>query len=219
MSVASPIVRSSLRDQVLAELRQRLVSGQLKAGELYSAQALAAELGVSGSPVREAMLTLVNQGLMEAVRNRGFRVIPPSDTDRKNVLQLRLWLEVPAMVRLATMSDVVEARRDEFMILADDIVAAARRGDLVQYLDSDREFHLGLLGLLGNANLVDIVGNLRDQTRLFGLQALHEKGQLVASAEEHAEILTAMVKGDVVKTEELMIRHLDHVSGDWAGEA
>jgi DNA-binding GntR family transcriptional regulator len=219
MSMASPIVRSSLRDQVLAELRQRLVSGQLKAGEIYSAQALAAELGVSGSPVREAMLTLVNQGLMEAVRNRGFRVIPPSDSDRRNVLQLRLWLEVPAMVRLATMSDVVKARRDEFMALADDIVAAAQRGDLIQYLDSDREFHLGLLGLLENPNLVDIVGNLRDQTRLFGLQALYERGQLVASAEEHADILDAMANGDAVKTEELMVRHLEHVGGDWAGEA
>ncbi|EMY36211.1 GntR family transcriptional regulator [Arthrobacter crystallopoietes BAB-32] len=219
MTVAAPIVRSSLRDQVLAELRQRLVSGDLKAGELYSAQALAAELGVSASPVREAMLTLVNQGLMEPVRNRGFRVIPPSDSDRRNVLQMRLWLEVPAMVQLASMKDLVVAGEQEYLALANDIVESARKGDLIGYLDSDRQFHLGLLGLLDNQILVDTVSNLRDQTRLFGLQALHESGQLIHSAEEHAGILAALVQGDTAKTEELMIRHLGHIGGDWAGDA
>jgi DNA-binding GntR family transcriptional regulator len=61
------------------------------------------------------------------------------------------------------------------------------------------------------------VENLRDQTRLFGLADLGESGRLVASAEEHGQILSAMVAGDAELTERLMRAHLEHVTGDWSG--
>jgi DNA-binding GntR family transcriptional regulator len=210
------VKRSSLRDQVIAVLRQRLVSGELEPGGIYSAQAVAAELGVSGSPVREAMLTLVQQGRMEPVRNRGFRVVSLDDDDLREISQLRLWLEVPAMRLLAGDPRVVAAQ-EEYSGIAEAIVSAARAGDLVDYLERDRQFHLGLLGLLGNQRLVEVVENLRDQTRLFGLAELRESGRLVPSAEEHGHILGAMVGGDAELTEELMVAHLQHVTGDWAG--
>lgn len=209
--------QTSLRDQALAVLKLRLVSGDLAPGEIYSAAALATELGVSNSPLREAMLTLVNQGLMETVRNRGFRVVPLSDKERRNVYDLRVLLEVPSMARLASMPEV-KARRKEFSSIADEIVAAAVEGDIVGYLDADLRFHLGLLGLLGNDLLVTIVGNLRDQTRQFGLRALSRAGALVKSAEEHHAILNAIVKGDAKLTTALMTKHLAHIRGDWAGK-
>ncbi|WP_375426388.1 GntR family transcriptional regulator [uncultured Friedmanniella sp.] len=210
------VMRSSLRDQVIAVLRQRLVSGELEPGGIYSAQAVAAELGVSGSPVREAMLTLVQQGRMEPVRNRGFRVVALDDDDLRQISQLRRWLEVPAMRLLAGDPRVVAAHH-EYAVIAGHIVDAAHTGNLVEYLEYDREFHLGLLDILGNDRLLEVVENLRDQTRLFGLAALGESGRLVPSAEEHAQILAAMVAGDADLTEQLMIAHLEHVTGDWAG--
>jgi DNA-binding GntR family transcriptional regulator len=213
---AGRVTRSSLRDQVIAVLRQRLVSGELAPGGIYSAQAVAAELGVSGSPVREAMLTLVQQGRMEPVRNRGFRVVALDDEDLREILQLRLWLEVPAMRLLAGDPRVLGAE-EEYTAVAGQIVTAARSGDVVEYLEQDRRFHLGLLAILGNRRLVASVENLRDQTRLFGLAALGESGRLVLSAEEHAPILSALVTGDADRTERLMVAHLEHVRGDWAG--
>jgi len=208
--------QNNLRDQALAVLKLRLVSGDLLPGEIYSAAALAAELGVSNSPVREAMLTLVNQGLMETVRNRGFRVVPLSDKERRNVYDLRMLLEIPSMARLASMQEVKD-RKNEFSAIAAEIVATARKGDIVGYLDADLRFHLGLLGILGNEQLTTIVGNLRDQTRQFGLKALSKAGALVKSAEEHHQILDAIVEGDKKKTAALMTAHLAHIRGDWAG--
>jgi DNA-binding transcriptional MocR family regulator len=73
--------RTSLRDQALAAIRHALVSGQIVPGVVYSASALAAELGVSNSPVREAMLALVDDGLMEVVPNRGYRPVALSAAD------------------------------------------------------------------------------------------------------------------------------------------
>lgn len=209
--------QTNLRDQALAVLKLRLVSGDLAPGQIYSAASLAAELGVSNSPVREAMLTLVNQGLMETVRNRGFRVIPLSEKERQNVYDLRILIEIPSMARLASMKDKVAARSAEFAKIASDMVSCARAGDVVGYLEFDRQFHIGLLGLLENDHLVSIVANLRDQTRQYGLKALSERGILVKSAEEHQPILDALLSGDKKLTSKLMTDHLSHLLGDWAG--
>lgn len=211
------ITRSSLRDQVLAVLRQRLVSGELQPGEIYSAQAVAAELGVSGSPVREAMLTLVNQGLMAPVRNRGFMVVAMSDKDRGDVFEMRLWLEVPAMEKLALNNDGLCRQSGHFRALAEDIIHAAQDGDVVTFLDSDRQFHVGLTDLLENERLTATVSELRDRTRLYGLERLKKQGTLVDSAEEHVHILDALVAGDVDKVRQLMTSHIGHVLGKWAG--
>lgn len=209
--------QTNLRDQALAVLKLRLVSGDLAPGQIYSAASLAAELGVSNSPVREAMLTLVNQGLMETVRNRGFRVIPLSEKERRNVYDLRILLEIPSMARLASMKEKVAARKDEFAKIASSMVESAKSGDIVGYLDADRSFHIGLLDILENEQLTSIVDNLRDQTRQYGLKALSERGDLVKSAEEHQPILDALVAGDKKLVTKLMTDHLSHLVGDWAG--
>lgn len=204
------IQQTKLRDQVLEVLRFRLVSGEFEPDAIYSAVALAKELGVSPSPVREAMLTLVNQGLMEAVRNRGFRVAPVSERECKEIHQLRLLLEVPSMASLAG-STALKARALEFKGVVAELVACAERTDFVGYLQADRKFHLGILGLLENERLVQIVGNLREQTRHHGLRQLAARGELVTSAREHADILEAMLKGDSTLTAELMTCHLGHI--------
>ncbi|MRH91215.1 FCD domain-containing protein [Nocardia sp. SYP-A9097] len=209
--------RTSLRDQALAVIRQRLVTGEIAPGEIYSASAIASTLGVSNSPVREAMLALVEQGLMEPVRNRGFRVVPLSAEDRQNIHDLRLMLEVPAMGRVAS-AKVVKARKAEFQEMVDSIIAKERSSDYVGFLESDRQFHLGLLSLLKNPFLTSIVGNLRDQTRLFGLRELGEHGLLAASAREHQGILDAMAKGDAKLTEKLMTEHLERIRQHQFGE-
>ncbi|MRH91212.1 FCD domain-containing protein [Nocardia sp. SYP-A9097] len=209
----SNIKRSSLRDQALAAIREGLISGQLEPGGIYSAPGLAAELGVSATPVRDAMLTLVHQGLIEAVRNRGFRVVTLSAADRLDIVQLRVLLEIPAMEEL-TGSPQVKDHYAEFSAVAADIVTAARHGDLIGYLDADRHFHLGLLDLLGNRRLVTVVGDLRGQTSLYGLRKLCARGGLTASAEEHLPILDALMGGDSHVTTQLMHKHLEHLTSD-----
>lgn len=210
--------QSNLRDQALEILKYRLVSGDLAPGEVYSAAALANELGVSNSPVREAMLTLVNQGLMETVRNRGFRVVPLTGKELHNLYDVRVMLEVPAMEKLTSdFGHVLKARAAEFSQIAGEIVTFAENGDIVNYLDADRRFHLGLIDILENEQLSSIVGNLRDQSRQYGLKALYDAGKLTQSADEHQPILDAMVSGDVAQTRGLMQRHLRHLVGDWAG--
>jgi DNA-binding GntR family transcriptional regulator len=101
--------------------------------------------------------------------------------------------------------------------LADEVSRAAGRGDLIRYLDSDRRFHVELIGTLGNARLTELVDRFRRQTRLFGLDALARSGRLMASAEEHHQLLQTLHAGDAAATTRLMKAHIEHLRGLWAG--
>lgn len=205
-----------LRDQVAHALRAALISGELQPGRVYSAPALAADFGISATPVREAMLDLAREGLVEPVRNKGFRVTGVSERDLDQYSELRALIEVPtvgAVTRSATREQL-EALRP----VAEEIVVSARGHDLIGYLDADRRFHLSLLGLHGNDRLVETVGDLRKRSRLYGLTALDERGLLIASAREHLELLDLMLAGDAAAAEACMARHLGHVRSLWAAE-
>jgi DNA-binding GntR family transcriptional regulator len=205
----------SLRDQVTRALEAAMVAGELRPGEMYSAPALGALFGVSATPVREAMQDLAKEGFVEAVRNRGFRVVEMSDEDLDEVSSIRLLLEVPTTVQVArTIDDDI---LDRLSSMADEIVAAASRGDLIDYLDTDRRFHVELISQAGNARLTELVDRLRRQTRLYGLDALVISGRLAASAREHHEIVDAMRARDANATRRLITSHIKHTRGLWVG--
>src|SRR4051794_17309245 len=94
-------VQERLRDKVTHALRAAMISGEMRPGRVYSAPALAADLGVSATPVREAMLDLAGEGLVEAVRNRGFRVTELTDRDLDEYTEVRALIEVPTVGRVA----------------------------------------------------------------------------------------------------------------------
>src|ERR1700690_3769887 len=91
----------NLREQVLQHVRAEIISGQSVPGMMYSVPTLAEELGVSTTPVREALLELARNGLIEPVRNRGFRVVEPTLEDLHELFEVRELLEVRAAEILA----------------------------------------------------------------------------------------------------------------------
>jgi DNA-binding GntR family transcriptional regulator len=211
------LTASSLRDQARQAIRARIVTGDLAAGQIYSAASLAERLGVSATPVREAMLDLAAVGLVEAVRNRGFRVVAPGERDLDEIGELRLLLEPPALRLVAERAGDDQLAALEPLLAA--LQAAAESGDMVAYLTADREFHLRLLDLAGNRRLGRLVDQLRDQTRLIGIEALAESGRLAASDREHREMLDALRARDADRAEALMRAHVQHTRGIWAGRA
>jgi DNA-binding GntR family transcriptional regulator len=163
------------------------------------------------------MLALAKDGFVVAERNRGFRVLEMSERDLDEISQIRLMLEVPATVDVVKIisPDVL----DRLDAIADEIVDAAARGDLIDYLDADRRFHVELISQLGNGRLTELVDRLRRQTRLFGLDELVVAGKLVASAEEHHELVKAIRARDTTGTKRLINSHIKHIRGLWVGRA
>ncbi|MFI0739303.1 GntR family transcriptional regulator [Streptomyces sp. NPDC021100] len=209
--------RERLRDQVAHALRAALISGELRPGEVYSAPGLAEDFGVSATPVREAMLDLAREGLVEPVRNKGFRVTEVDERDLDQYTEIRTLIEVPMVGRITRTAS--RADLEALRPVAEEIVRAAREHDLIGYLEADRRFHLTLLGLSGNERLVETVGDLRKRSRLYGLTALDERDELIPSAEEHVELLDLMLTGDAEAAEACMARHLGHVRSLWAANA
>ena len=211
-----PVVgeRQSLREQVAHALRAALITGEMRPGVVYSAPVLAAQFGVSATPVREAMLDLAKEGLVEAVRNKGFRVTELSGRDLDELAELRGLIEVPTVVRLAGTGH--GPGFEALLPVAQAIVEAAERGDLLGYVDADIRFHLDLLALAGNSHLVEVVRGLRNRARLYGLSALHRRGDLVGAAREHLTLLDLLRAGDTSGTERFMREHIRHVRGIWA---
>jgi DNA-binding GntR family transcriptional regulator len=208
---------ANLRQQAAEVIRASIVGGELEPGEIYSAPALAERLGVSATPVREAMLDLAADGLVAPVRNRGFRVVVVDDEALDEICELRQLLEVPAV-------GLVIDRADDRALMplyekVNAIERAAAASDVAEFLLTDREFHLSLLGLTGNDRLVRLVGQLRNQTRLIGIKGLAESGLLMASALEHRPILEAICRRDRDGARLLMRRHLEHTRESWAGRA
>lgn len=209
-------VRRNLREEITQTLRAAVISGELRPGVVHSAPQLAAEFGVSATPVREAMLDLVKEGLIETVRNKGFRVTEPSGKDLDDLSELRALIEVPT-VRRITEAGVDAAVIDELRPLAAEIENAAARMDLIAHVTADMDFHLRLLALAGNPHLIETVRSLRAQSRIYGLRPLAEQGRLVPSAHEHTQLLDLVAAGDADSAEQLMHHHIGHVRGIWAG--
>ena len=203
----------SLRETVTEKLRTSIISGDLVEGELYSAPTLGAAFGVSATPVREAMMDLVREGLVETVKNKGFRITGMTDAELEEIAEIRLLIE-PATTKRALPLIPAESI-GELRELADKIVAMAKDKDAAAYLAADREFHARLMSFAGNKQLVELATSLRLRTRMYGLQTLMENNHLDGSAQEHHEMIDCVERGDGDGIYELMIRHSNHARGLW----
>ena len=176
----------SLREQALGIIRDAITAGELAEDRIYSAAGLAKQLGMSLSPVREAMMALVTEGTVEAVPNRGFRLVTITEADLEEIIAIRVLLAVPAARSLAEADSADIVGRDQrasadpasesttkadavarLRGLAEATVAAAEAGEFVEFYTQDRRFHEALLehGLGGRAAAISL--RLRDQSRLY----------------------------------------------------
>ncbi|MCI2421358.1 GntR family transcriptional regulator [Saccharopolyspora sp. K220] len=206
--------QTSMRETIIEQLRAAIISGDLDEGVVYSAPALGSAFGVSPTPVREAMVKLAEEGLVETVKNKGFRVTRISDKELDEITEIRLLLEPPAVRDI--VGSVPPEGFAELRELAQRIVEAAAGKDLPGYLTADRDYHACVLGYTGNGQLVELATNLRLRTRMYGLKYLMRHGLLDGSAQEHHELLDLMERGDAQGTFDLMTRHIAHARGLWA---
>ena len=211
------IRRTNLREESVAALRAAILGGELAPGSIHSAVSLADRLGVSPTPVREAMLELVVSGLVEVLPNRGFRVTVIDDQDLDEICALQLMLEVAAIALVIERAS--DASLSELGTRLAELETAAADGDVPAFLAADRAFHLELLALAGNRRLVRIVAELRDQTRIIGLRSPAAADTLEATAAEHRSILEAIQARDVAAARRVMTVHLEHMRGAWAGRS
>lgn len=208
---------ASLRERIRETLAAAIVSGELAPGAMVTVPVLAADFEVSATPVREAMLDLEQRGFVQSVANKGFRVTEVSQKDLQEIIEIRTLLEAPIMAALSKTITAEEVSK--WRHLADLISEHADAGNLTEFLEADREFHLGLIGLHGNRRLVSMVKELRSQTRMVGLAKMTNTPELSKSGREHHEMLDLIERGDGEALEALMASHFAHVLAWWGPAA
>ena len=208
----------NLRQQVGDALRALLITGQMRPGHIYSAPRLAAQFGVSATPVREAMLDLVSEGLVEVVRNKGFRVTQLDDRELDAIAELRTLIEVPVMALVAEACEgEIALEVERLRVVARRITDAAAAGDLITYTEADTEFHTRFLALHGNHHVVSVARDMRHRSRLYGLEALAKSGILSQLSREHELMVDAALQRDGAEMSRIMSQHLGHIRSTWAG--
>lgn len=205
----------SLREQARKVIRGLIITGRMQADQLYSVPRLATELGVSATPVREALLDLAREGLLEAVRNRGFRVVALAPNELKDIYAIRTLLEVPSIAEIARVG-LTSMQLEQLRELATITQHAAENGNQIEFLEADRKFHVGLIATLGNKPLADLVETLRDRVRLHGFKSGSSLEYIIHSAREHFQLLDFLSKRDEPGAVALMQRHLERSRRVWS---
>lgn len=207
--------KPSHRRQITDRLRAAIIASEMEAGPVYTAPALATQFGVSPTPVREAMIDLAKEGLVEILRYKGFRVIEPSEKTLTDILEVRLLLEVPTVKRIAD-EGVAHAALARLRKLATATVDCATQHDVPGHLAADLQFHLELLALGDNPEIVENVRMLRSRARLYGLTSADRHDILLRSSREHGQLVKLIAAGDPAGAEKLMRDHISGVSTRWS---
>lgn len=197
---------ANLTEQVHDLLMRAVVDGDLEPGRLYSVQALAGQLGVSRTPVREAMLQLARRGIVEMVPSQGVRIVQRSLDDLRDIFELRLWLEVPAVrVAVPNMDDAdVDRIRGSF----ERMLESAEAGDGRALESEDRVFHAAILECSGNLRVAATIDELRDFVVAQGSTTTGRSRTLSEIAEAHRPIVAAIERHDPEAAAKAMERHL-----------
>ncbi len=195
-----------LRDVVFNTLREAILKGELKPGERLMELQLAAKLGVSRTPIREAIRMLEQEGLAVTIPRRGAEVAKMTEKDMNDVLQVREALDELAVSIACEL--ITEEELEKLEKATKDFEKALGTGDIKQIADADIEFHDIIYQASRNPKLVNILNNLREQIYRYRIQYLKDEKNYTNLLEEHREILEGLTNKDKELVESSMRRHV-----------
>jgi DNA-binding GntR family transcriptional regulator len=201
-SMPSGLLPASSRTGLVVEaLRRSILTGELAAGQPLVETELARRFGISKTPVREALKTLVGAGLVTMSEYKGATVRVVDEEMARSVFDVRSLLEPVAVARTIERGFDVELAQDA-------LDRAASSVDEAERSLANRDFHQLLYSNCGNPVLVDMLDGLREQTALISVNAWIQQPSWDEEAAEHAEILAAARSGDAGRAAELVLNHI-----------
>jgi len=205
-AIFEPIRQENLTDHVYRAVKQRILTQDIEIGTRLRDEALAAQLGVSRTPVREALMRLQRDGLVDIIPRSGTRVRSFTDSDIEEIYDLRIVLESLA-VRNATsrLTDETIARLRELHEKAETALAG---GNFRPALEFDREMHAAIIDACGNGRLQQFMANINDYVTLFrnlGARTPFHRGFTY----RHCEIIRALERRDPKAASHALAEHIE----------
>ncbi len=204
--VTSLVERRLLHEEVIDRLRDMIVQGELAPETKLNERVLAAQLGISRTPLREAFKYLASEGLIELLPNRGAVVAPLKPGKVKEIFVVLGALEALAgelVCRNATDADIAEIRALHYQM-----VAHHARGELAQYFRYNQQIHIRLVECAGNATLAQIYRSLNAHVRRARYMANLSHDRWDKAVKEHEEIIEALGNRDSARLQAMLRDHL-----------
>jgi DNA-binding GntR family transcriptional regulator len=209
--IAAPFEHADLNRRVYDHLRAAVLSGELKGGQKLNLNALSAELGVSRSPVHQALTRLAAEGLVDVRSRRGYAVTPIGAEVVIEEYEIRVALELMAAER--TVGRLDERQAAALADALEETLRATHDGviDMAEYIPTNQRFHGLQLDLAGNRALASVYGNLRVsllmERLLDGVRLDRETSAELN--EQHVELHRAYVEGDLAAAHRTIRAHCE----------
>jgi len=197
-----------LREVVFETMREAIIKGSLAPGERLMEVQLAEELGVSRTPVREAIRKLELEGLVAMIPRKGAYVADYSIKDITEVFEIRAALE--SFAAGLACERATEQELDELRILADRVWEMAKNNDLKNIIQVDTDFHERIYQSSRNSRLIQMLSNLREQIHRFRSTSLASPGRLQDTLEEHKGLVEAIVERNMPLAQRLALEHVEN---------
>ena len=203
---AGRIAPLALYQEVAERLRQRIFAHELPPGTWVDEQALAADYGISRTPLREALKVLASEGLVTLKPRRGCYVTEISERDLDEIFTVMALLEgqcAADTARKASETDLIHLRS-----VHDELERAADTNDIDGFFEANQAFHQEVQHIADNRWLTQAITDLRKVIKLSRHHSLFSDGRLKQSLAEHRAILDALAHRDVARSERLMREHI-----------
>jgi DNA-binding GntR family transcriptional regulator len=194
---------------VYDRLIEALMRGLIKPGERLYIQPLAEQLNVSPTPLRQALMKMVGEGLVTTSPRRGMYVIKPTPAEVRDLFEVRLICELHSIERALPRLTAENLRRLEHLVDECDVCLTSEVHSEWAYGQADQELHRYLVGLAGNAVLSKVHGNLKVQTLVIVQSPEITRRRARETSSEHHRILAALQDRDLEEAKEAVRQHLD----------
>ena len=195
-----------LRDVVFQTLREAILKGELKPGERLMELQLASKLGVSRTPIREAIRMLELEGLAVTMPRKGAEVARMTEKDMEDVLQIRKALDELA-VGLAC-DNMTEESLEQIYVALKNFEESTRSRDVKKIAQADVEFHDTIYQAADNPKLVNMLNNLREQMYRYRVEYLKNDTVYPRLIEEHEKIYEGLKRKDKETVVEIVSHHV-----------
>jgi DNA-binding GntR family transcriptional regulator len=198
-------VNLPLGEAVYQSLISSLFNGNLKPGQMLSENIIASRLGVSRTPVREALNRLQIEGLVTPIRGRRVIVSIPSDQDIEDVYNIRLMVETEALRKISREDLPLIQQLETYALEAKQYLT---QNDIIRLGQKNTQFHQCLISVLKNRRLEMFLDSLRDVVSLYRFQSLRQGEWAAESGHDHEKLVNFLKEGSYDKAIELLQKHL-----------
>ncbi len=202
-----------LSQKVYRAIKKDIVNGAIKPGTKLFEGKIAKQMGISRTPVREALRELAAKGFVKMNPNQGMVVNDASLEDVRNILQIRGVLEGLAARLAATLIDNEEIKKLDIYIKQ--MEKSTLKNDPLTFSDVDTKFHELIVNNCGNKQLIQIRKNISEQVNRYRLKSLNVPGRLKYSLKEHQEIAEALKIKDSKRADMLSRKHIESALGNF----